>query len=75
MDGNSIFRVGSITKLFSVYLWLVEVGDVHWKQPITDFVPELKAAGNADDVERVQWEDVTIEALASHMSGIGRGCG
>jgi hypothetical protein len=76
ITGDSIYRVGSIAKLYTMYLFMVEAGDQYFTRPITDFVPELAQAaleattsgtGNA-----TQWEDITIGALASQMAGIAR---
>lgn len=77
VDSNSIYRIGSISKLFTVYLLLIEAGDVNFHDPITKFVPELLAATGAssdDDLDIVDWNSVTIGNIASHMSGIGRDC-
>jgi len=79
VDENSIYRIGSISKLFTVYAFLLENGDVHWNEPITKYVPELAAlAKNQDDqqnpIDHVAWEDITIGSLASHMADIGREC-
>jgi CubicO group peptidase (beta-lactamase class C family) len=73
VDADTIFRIGSLTKIFTIYTFLAEAGDVHFNSPITDFVPELAAlakntSGNA--ITRVAWEDITIGELASHMAGI-----
>jgi CubicO group peptidase (beta-lactamase class C family) len=65
-----------ISKLFTVYLFLIEVGDIHFSDPVTKWVPELKAAAKApsDAVSRVDWNAITLGNLASQMSGIGRDC-
>lgn len=77
VDSNSIYRIGSVSKLFTIYLLLIESGDIHFHEPITNFVPELLAASQAtsdDDLDYVDWSSVTIGNLASHMAGIGRDC-
>ena len=33
--------------------------------PVTELLPELRGTSNTD------WESVTLEALADHLSGIG----
>lgn len=73
VDANTVFRIGSPTKIFSVYAFLIEAGDAYFNDPITKFVPELAAlaanqTGNA--LTKVAWEDITIGELASHMAGI-----
>jgi CubicO group peptidase (beta-lactamase class C family) len=80
VNGNTIYRLGSVSKVFAVLAWLAELGDVHWNQPITDFIPELaslsaQAASNPfDRVRQTAWEDITIGSLASQVSGLGRDC-
>lgn len=73
VDADTVYRVGSVTKIFTVYTFLVEAGDIHFNSPITDYVPELAALVNnrsANAIKRVAWEDITIGDLASHMAGI-----
>ena len=80
VDADSIYRIGSLTKVFSVWTFLIEVGDGYFGEPITRYVPELAAAvlksGNNsvefDEIDDVRWDDVTLGALASHMAGIAR---
>jgi hypothetical protein len=76
VDGNTRYRIGSVSKLFTVYLFLIEAGDLHWSEPITKYVPELRGLGesNGDFFESVAWDEVTLGSLASHMAGIGRDC-
>ena len=82
---DSIYRIGSVSKLVTVYLFLIEAGDSYFSQPITKFVPELAAAaaaqnsssggvqqGNSNVLDATQWEQITLGALASHMAGIQR---
>ncbi|KAK9771000.1 putative Beta-lactamase/transpeptidase-like protein [Seiridium cardinale] len=77
VDSNSVFRIGSVSKLWTVFLYLIEAGDDSWNRPITEFVPELAAIternpSSEDQVDNVSWESITVGALASQMSGIGR---
>ena|SRR6266511_993353 len=76
VDGDTIFRIASISKLVTVFALLIEKGDVNFNDPITKYVPELKGSTGIGlgAVNAVQWDDVTIGALASQMSGIGRDC-
>jgi CubicO group peptidase (beta-lactamase class C family) len=73
VDADTVYRMGSLTKVFTVYTFLVEAGDIHFNSPITNYVPELAALVNnrsANAIKRVAWEDITIGELASHMAGI-----
>ncbi|KAK5738679.1 hypothetical protein LTR17_005811 [Elasticomyces elasticus] len=74
---DSVFRIGSGSKLITVYLFLVEVGAQYWSHPITEFLPILaEAAQNCsatgNPVDCIDWEHVTLGSLASHVSGIPR---
>jgi CubicO group peptidase (beta-lactamase class C family) len=73
VDFNTVFRIGSPTKVFAVYAFLIAAGDIYFNDPITKYVPELAAlvanqSGNA--LTKVAWGDITIGELASHMAGI-----
>lgn len=77
IDSNSIYRIGSISKLLTVYVFLIEAGDKYFHESITKHVPELAAKSSAatnDTIGAVDWEQVTIGNLASHLGGIGRDC-
>ena len=77
VDRDTIYRIGSIAKLLTVYTFLIIDGDENFNQPITKWIPELLGEGDRsreDAVSRPKWEEVTIGALASHMAGIGSEC-
>ncbi|KAI4591717.1 hypothetical protein KJ359_012637 [Pestalotiopsis sp. 9143b] len=80
VDGNTIYRLGSVTKIFTILTFLVEAGDKHWNAPITDYLPRLSelAKDNEDDfdpITDVDWSEVTLGGLASQMAGIIRDYG
>lgn len=75
VDSDSVYRIGSVSKLWTVYLFLIAAGDRSWNDPITRYIPELEEifqAQQSDPVNHVNWESITIGALASQMAGIGR---
>jgi hypothetical protein len=80
VDGDTVYRLGSVSKAFTVLAFLAEVGDVHWNQPITKYIPELanqsarSTSADFDSVRETDWDDITIGALASQVSGLGRDC-
>lgn len=78
VDSNSIYRVGSLSKLLSVYTFIIKAGDKHFHESVTKYIPELAAASREYSVDNaannVDWESVTVGDLASQMSGIGREC-
>ena len=75
VDENTVFRLGSLTKIYSIYLFLINAGDKVWNEPITNYVPELRSLANdSDPVTKTAWEKVTIGGLATQMTGIPRDC-
>lgn len=79
VDANSIYRIGGLTEIFTIWSVLIEAGDSIWNEPVTKYVPELEAAASAaagqkDPVDVVDWYSITVGQLASHMSGISRDC-
>lgn len=80
VDGDTVFRLGSVSNFFTVLAFLAEAGGVYWNQPINRFIPELAnfvgrtKTKNFDSVRETAWDDITLGALASQVSGLGRDC-
>lgn len=82
VDENTVFRIGSTSKLWTVLLLLIESGDAIFHDPIFKYIPELRdvvrlAKGNpsyVDSIDHVQWEDVTVGEVVSQMAGLERSC-
>ena len=78
VDRNTVHRVGSITKTFTVMTFLSQVGWDVWNHPITKYIPELKAleasAKGKSPVYNVDWDDVTVGSLVTFQSGLMRDC-
>lgn len=75
VDSDTVYRVGSVSKLWTIYLYLLAAGDDSWNEPITSFIPELLDIAEAQDLDptsNVDWESITVGALASHLAGVGR---
>ncbi|KAI9883364.1 MAG: hypothetical protein M1823_004876 [Watsoniomyces obsoletus] len=78
VTSDTLYRIGSITKVFTVLALLLQEGKVSYDDPVTKYIPELAALASKKDsegtrdVDRVRWNDVTLRALAAHLSGIGR---
>ncbi|KAI1134099.1 beta-lactamase/transpeptidase-like protein [Hypoxylon sp. FL0543] len=76
VDGDTVYRLGSVTKIFTILTFLAEVGDTMWNEPITKYVPEIAAmvsgADNSHSISTPDWESITIGSLASQMSGLVR---
>lgn len=74
VDQDTVFRIGSGSKLWTTLLLLKELGDGVFSDPVSKYVPELAAAEVADGVSSVRWDEVTVGELVSHMAGIARDC-
>ncbi|KAI1806278.1 beta-lactamase/transpeptidase-like protein [Daldinia bambusicola] len=79
VDGDTVYRLGSVTKIFTILTFLAEVGDSMWNEPITNYIPELKAMVTGDDtshsISKPDWQSITIGSLATQMSGLVRDSG
>ncbi|UPK92360.1 hypothetical protein LCI18_003295 [Fusarium solani-melongenae] len=77
VDTNTVYRLGSVSKLFTVLaaLKLAEAGVLSMDDPVGRWIPELSARDSdpesEDELDRIEWDDVTVEAVAAHLSGIG----
>ncbi|KAI3316858.1 beta-lactamase/transpeptidase-like protein [Xylariaceae sp. AK1471] len=75
VGSDTIYRLGSLTKIFTILTFLAEAGDSYWNNPVTNYVPELEllaTKARSDPVMNVDWGSVTLGNLASHMAGIMR---
>ncbi|KAK8140031.1 beta-lactamase family protein [Apiospora sp. TS-2023a] len=68
LTSDTKLPVGDLTMVFTVYAWLVKMGET-WDTPITRYLPELKMASKSGGVA---WEEATIGSLAGHLSGLIR---
>jgi CubicO group peptidase (beta-lactamase class C family) len=62
VDGDSVYRIGSSSKLYAIYLLLVVAGDRVFSDPVVKYFPELKGVGH--------WDDVLVGALAGQIGGV-----
>ena len=74
VDENTVHRIGSVTKMLTVYAFLIQVGDRIWNDPVTKYIPELRSSAADNAVYRVDWDEVTVGSLASFESGLMRDC-
>lgn len=70
LEGETVLRIGSETKMFTVYALLLECGFDCFNDPVTKYVPELLE----ENFGNPSWNDITVGALAGQLSGIGRDC-
>lgn len=77
VDVSTVYRLGSVSKLFTVLaaLKLAEDGVLSMDDPVGRWIPELSGRDSDpesdDELDRIEWQDVTVEDVAAHLSGIG----
>ena len=73
VTGETVFRIASITKIFTVLALLLQqdLGRINLKDSLTVYLPELR---NNDIDDGVRWEHISLESLASQLSGVPREC-
>ncbi|KAI1195320.1 beta-lactamase/transpeptidase-like protein [Nemania serpens] len=70
VDGNSIYRVASMSKLMTVYSGLLLLKTSDWDKPLTEIFPEIASLPKNDPVHHIQWDTITPFSLASQISGL-----
>jgi CubicO group peptidase (beta-lactamase class C family) len=77
VDGDSIYRIASVSKLFTVFAGMLKLSNSDWNRSLTDIILRLATfaqspAGYGDSVDVTQWEEITPLTLAAQLSGIAR---
>ncbi|KAL9611133.1 MAG: hypothetical protein Q9167_004213 [Letrouitia subvulpina] len=77
VDGNSIYRVASISKLFTVLVGMIKLTNEEWNRPLTEVFPKLDRSsgggpGGLDLEQKIHWNEITPWALASQIAGVPR---
>ncbi|KAJ5619849.1 hypothetical protein N7510_003833 [Penicillium lagena] len=84
VDENTVFRIGSTSKIFTMLMLLIEDGFGSLNDPVSKYIPEIKDAvvdmqrnstKSNDGIDFVKWNEVTVGELASHLAGIPRDYG
>lgn len=74
LDTDTLYRLGSVTKMLTVYTILAKLGSKYWSEPVTRFIPELTGLTVRNSVYNFNWSEVTLGSLAGQISGIPRDC-
>ena len=72
-DGDSIYRVESISKLITTLIGMIQFTQEDWNRPLTQIHPgfkHLQGVNASDPVWAIQWDTITPWALATQLSGI-----
>jgi hypothetical protein len=75
VDGDSIYRMSSVSKVFTVFAGLLELTDEDWNRPLSNITGLADYAwGEKDPAYTIQWDKITLWALASQLSGVPHEC-
>ncbi|KAI0965409.1 beta-lactamase/transpeptidase-like protein [Xylaria arbuscula] len=70
VNGDSIYRVASMTKIITVYAGLLLLDPSDWHKPLTEIFPEIASLPKDDSIHHIQWDTITPFSLSSQISGI-----
>ncbi|KAF7528005.1 hypothetical protein PCG10_001940 [Penicillium crustosum] len=71
LNDKTISRIGSVTKLFTVYAIIAKAGIEVFAHPVTKYLPELAGNSDSEPLDSIRWEDITVGALANQQAGSG----
>jgi CubicO group peptidase (beta-lactamase class C family) len=68
VDGNSMYRIASITKSFTTLAILQQhsAGNLSLDDTLDKYLPDLSG--------HIPWKDITLRMVASQLSGVPRDC-
>ncbi|KAK0609447.1 beta-lactamase/transpeptidase-like protein, partial [Immersiella caudata] len=74
VDDNSIYRIASVTKVFTVLAGLRTLSDTDWERPLGEILPDLSNnnATSNSGVLSTPWDKITPRALAAQIGGVPR---
>ena len=72
VNGNSVYRIASITKTFTVLGVLQQhaAGHLNLDDSVDTYLTELKGPQSGS----MPWKDITLRSLASQLSGLPQDC-
>jgi CubicO group peptidase (beta-lactamase class C family) len=71
LGDETIFRIGSVSKLYTAYAIIAAAGLDIFRDPVTKYIPELEGNPRDKPHEFIIWEDVTVGALLNQQAGSG----
>lgn len=72
IDASSVYNVGGLSQLLSVYTALVSVGNEDWNHPITTYLPELENYNGGSNLSTIDWPSIRLLDLATQLADIPR---
>ena len=73
VDGDSIYRIASVSKLVTTLAGMISLTDEDWNRPLTEIIPGLRkeaGRGKQSPIDSVQWDKITPWALAAQSAGV-----
>ncbi|KAL6715732.1 hypothetical protein ACLMJK_006693 [Lecanora helva] len=74
VDGDSIYHLASICKLFTVLTGLIKLTNEDWNRPITEIIPEFNESLSSGDrgPQQIHWNEITPWTMAARIAGVPR---
>ncbi|KAI1076799.1 beta-lactamase/transpeptidase-like protein [Whalleya microplaca] len=72
VDGDSIYRIASLSKLITVLAGLIELDPADWNRPLSEIFPEIAKLPGDDPIRNIGWNQITALTLGSQISGVPR---
>lgn len=75
VDSDSIYRIASVTKLFTVLAGLIELKPEDWERPVSavlTLLGDYVSRNGKPDVYTTPWGEITLRALAAQIAGVPR---
>lgn len=74
VDGDSVYRMVSISEHFTVFAGLLELTNEEWHRPLADVIAGLadlrEMAGEEDPLYDLKWDRITPWALVAQIAGV-----
>jgi CubicO group peptidase (beta-lactamase class C family) len=77
VNGDTVYRIGSISKLITMYILLLVDGDQSLNRPVTEYIAELATPPKHEVLQNgvlPHWSDISVGDLATHLGGIVSDC-
>lgn len=69
IDKYTIYRVGSVSKMMPA-LAVLQNSNINLKASVLEYLPDLKNRAELHSIHSIHWQDITIQSLAAHLSGL-----
>ena len=70
VDGDSIYKIASVSKLITTFAGQLKLSNEDWNRPVSEILTELNTNNRSDVIYDLQWDQITPWSFATHLSGI-----